>query len=556
MKKNLLLFCSLCLPILLSAQLFNQGGSITVESNAVLFVETDIINDTGTISNSGTIEVQGDLTNSATITSAVDSKVIFSGNADQTITSGGAVLELVELNKASTDLLLADEMSVNNKLTFLADDNQIILDINNLVISATGTIEDYDDNEYVVTGSTGQLVKQGATTFEYPVGFDQSTYNPVTLVEAGAADDKGVRVMENAHDDGTITGSILADEVVDASWIVTESVAGGSDLTVTPQWVTADELTDFDANANTVARYAAGAYDGLYNGLAASTGADPFTQSRAAFTEVGSFIVGSSAALDFVELSPRIFLSGPYNGTDMNDDLRTLGLIPTTEPYSATYTHEGLGGGEAVGSAADFDQTGTDDDIVDWVIVELRDAADNSTVVSSQSALLQRDGDIVGTDMNPIKMSGFGPSDYFVSVRHRNHLGVMSSATQSLDRVNTFQDFTDGSVSVFGFNAQEDMGASVFGLWAGNSSGNDNIKYTGTDNDFDVVRNAILGNGSNFLNLLGFSYNAYDIADVNLDGTVRFSGSNNDGDLIRNTILNYPGNFLNLLGFTINQQLP
>ena len=556
MKKKFLVLCSLCVPFFTNAQLFNDGGSITVESGAILFVDTDVINNTGTITNNGTIEVKGDLTNTAAIASAPDSKVIFSGDADQTLTSGGAVLELVELNKNASDLLLADVMTVNDKLSFLADDNQIVLANNNLVVNTAATIEDYDDNEYVVTNGTGELVKQGATNFVYPVGFDASTYNPVTIVEAGAADDKGVRVMANAYDNGTAAGAVIATEVVDATWVITESIAGGSDLTVTPQWELTDESAAFNGAQNVVARYNGVVYDGLFTDLAAKSGADPYTQTRSGFSEVGSFIVGTSPALDFVEFSPRVFLSGPYNGTDMNDDLRIANLLPISEPYSATYTHTALGGGESVAAVADFDQTGTDDDVVDWVILELRDAADNTNIVASQSALLQRDGDIVGTDMNPIKMSGFAPDDYFVTVRHRNHLGIMSNNVRTLDRVNTFQDFTDGSVATYGSNAQENMGASAMGMWAGNANGNGNIRYTGAGNDFDVIRNGVIGNPSNFFNQLTYSFSAYSLEDVNLDGNVSYTGANNDGDLIRNSILDFPGNFFNQLGYTILQQLP
>ena len=46
---------------------------------------------------------------------------------------------------------------------------------------------------------------------------------------------------------------------------------------------------------------------------------------------VGSFIVSS---LPFISLNLKVFLEGPFNGTGMNTDLNTTGLIPLAQPYN------------------------------------------------------------------------------------------------------------------------------------------------------------------------------------------------------------------------------
>ena len=50
-------------------------------------------------------------------------------------------------------------------------------------------------------------------------------------------------------------------------------------------------------------------------------------------------------------------------------------------------------------NASVFNTTGANA-IVDWVLVELRDGTTNTTVLQSQSALLQRDGDVVSVERN------------------------------------------------------------------------------------------------------------------------------------------------------------
>ncbi len=100
-----------------------------------------------------------------------------------------------------------------------------------------------------------------------------------------------------------------------------------------------------------------------------------------------------------VSIAMRAFLEGPYDvGTGlMHDSLRVRGSIPTTEPYSTLgYAHTGGGGGETVALAV-LVVAGANA-VVDWVVVEVRDANTPTTVVATRSALLQRDGDVVGTD--------------------------------------------------------------------------------------------------------------------------------------------------------------
>ena len=72
---------------------------------------------------------------------------------------------------------------------------------------------------------------------------------------------------------------------------------------------------------------------------------------------------------------------------------------------------------------------------LDWVVLELRIALDNAQLVASRSALVQRDGDVVEVDGTSSVRHGVPNGNYFLAVRHRNHLGVMKS-TGSVSRSN------------------------------------------------------------------------------------------------------------------------
>ena len=133
------------------------------------------------------------------------------------------------------------------------------------------------------------------------------------------------------------------------------------------------------------------------------------------------------------KLEIKVYLQGPYNGTSMNTGLNTNTLVPVAEPYSnlPNFTHVGNGGGEAIISNA-LTNTGTEE-IVDWVFVELRDKTNNTSIVATRSGLLQRDGDVVDVDgFSPLEFN-VPSDDYYVVVRHRNHLGIMTAMTVTLN---------------------------------------------------------------------------------------------------------------------------
>lgn len=435
---------------------------------------------TVTIEGSATLVLQDvDLLNEGTLDSQVGSKVVMSGTAANTITSNGDDIYDLQIDKDGANVDLLDDLTITNNVEFSNSGNKISIGANDLIMATAATFTGADASHYVQTGSTGELVKNSMGTFTFPVGYDGSTYNPITLNEAGTTDDIGVRVLENALEDGA-TGTVLADDVVDASWVITETVVGGSNLTVTAQWAASDELGVFDNQACAVTRYDGSTWDILPADEGAATGSDPYTRSKSAYTDVGVFTVAGSSIAAKVVLGINLFLEGPYDGAGMMmDNLRTTSLPGvTTEPYSGLgYAHVGGGGGESFDPTI-LNVTGNNA-IVDWVFVELRTTAANSSKVATQSALLQADGDIVSTDgVSDITFPGVAAGDYYVSVRHRNHCGVMSATDLSLSSVASVVDLTNSASATGGALALVDLGGGVWGLVSGDYDGSGQVQST------------------------------------------------------------------------------
>ncbi|HMQ76026.1 MAG TPA: hypothetical protein PKE21_08870 [Flavobacteriales bacterium] len=230
-----------------------------------------------------------------------------------------------------------------------------------------------------------------------------------------------------------------------------------------------------------------------------------------------------------VLVAPRMLLDGPYeSGTGlMSDGARAAGMLPLADPYPAMgYVHTGPPSPST--NASVLSVTGPNA-IVDHVLVELRDDADNTQVLASRTALLQRDGDVV--DVDGVSPVGFAAptGDYFLAVRHRNHLGCMTAVPIALNGTTTTVDLTQAGTAAFGTNARRSVGP-VMTLWCGDATFNGQVKYAGAGNDRDAILIAIGGL------VPTNTVTGYFAQDVNMDGTVKYAGTDNDRDRVLQTV--------------------
>lgn len=254
----------------------------------------------------------------------------------------------------------------------------------------------------------------------------------------------------------------------------------------------------------------------------ASVSGNNFSSTQPA---VAPFCVSSG-----IRLSSKLWLDGAYRVADerMSDALRTQGLLPLSEPYTALGFAQAAGGGAEEFPAALGSVTG-DDAIVDWVRLELRSQNDATQLVASRQALLQRDGDIVDVDgVSPV-LFRVPEGSYFVAVRHRNHLGCMSSSPITFTNGAAVLDLQDPATATYGTDAQRVVSGTAR-LWNGNVVGDTRVLYTGFQNDRDAILSAI-GGVVPTNTIVG-----YRMEDVNLDGVVKYTGLSNDRDPILQAI--------------------
>lgn len=523
-------------------------GAAVLCSN-IAFAQLYVDNAQFYIQSGATVTVQGDVTSNVDILGP--GKLILKGSANQNVNMGGSNIPNLEVDNVA-NATLTGHAKISGDLLFT--NGKLQIGNYNLALGNAATVTGATNAKFVVTNGSGKLIKAAlaATAFTYPVGNSLTTYNPVTISNSGTSDSIGVRCLANALSQGT-TGSAFSKEVVDASWDITEALAGGSNLTVTATWNGSDELTGFNRSNGTIgiSNYVTSpannvGWDLLLNQRGSATGTDPYTISRSNITNLGAFAVGQRPVLSPLLIEPKVFLQGAYNtGTNlMNTSLATLGVIPTTEPYTGMtgYTHVGSGGGETVSGTSFF----TTNSIVDWVFVSLHDGT-TGTVVSTRAALLKNDGTIVDTDGSPLSMAGNAQGNYYFSVRHRNHIGVRTAAVQNL----TAAKVTKVSYSFATGNAQaltpvspatntamtNKYGGTItttnYMLWAGDSNPNKNTRYSGPANDENTLLNTAPLSGNKSIT----SANGYYLNDFNLNGSVKYSGPNNDENILLNISL-------------------
>jgi hypothetical protein len=217
--------------LLQPSTLANSGSvkNITIEASASLTMQD------------GTMAVAGNWENNGTFIPGTGT-VAFNGTSDQTISNtAGETFNIMTINKASGVVLLSNNLTINSALNLT---NGIIdLQASNLNM-ASNTVNGGSATSYVRTSGAGVLkrnVSNSAVIF--PVG--NSAYNPATLSNIGTSDEFSLRVYDYVSSTGVEGGVPTSGQAVNRTWMVSEALTGGSNVTLKMQWNTGEEVNGF-----------------------------------------------------------------------------------------------------------------------------------------------------------------------------------------------------------------------------------------------------------------------------------------------------------------------
>ncbi len=514
MKRFLNLLPFLLLSGFCSAQLINDGGVITIKPGATLYVESDVTNNTvgantGTINVEGTLEVQGNLTNNATMSTISGSLVKFSGDTNSDFLSNGAVIENLQVDKdhaTNGTVTLQDDLTVKTNLDFepSTNGNKIVIGANDLILSEqTTTVTDPTGNDYIVADGTGMVQKNtdADSSFDFPIG-DADDYSPVNVnYTSGNSTYTSANVKASVAAVKHPNTPADADDHIERYWNVDQSGIGSYEATLTGTYVAGDVIGGMASDILGASQA---------DGSAGMSAADwDFAGSANAANQVSAMV--STASTDFTgfnffgKANLKVYLQGAYNsGTGMmSTTLSGLAAFPTTTPYTVAPFNapsESLPGAVIPANTTD------------WILVEAREAGNPSTVLAQKSAILKNDGTIVDLDGGDLFIKDADPSS-IIAIKHMNHLSIRTSTGIDL-MSNSLYDFSTGLGQVYTdpINLVNDAMIQVgsdFNMLCGDTSNDDVINFT------DLLNTNAASTPS--------STNVYNKHDVSFDGILNFT---------------------------------
>jgi len=168
-----------------------------------------------------------------------------------------------------------------------------------------------------------------------------------------------------------------------------------------------------------------------------------------------------------------VFFEGPFFISQMIPYLNLGGYIPLVQPYNQPPWN--YSGDETVSQIPN-------NDIVDWVLLEFRDAPDpvsagGLTTVYKTAAFLKADGTIVGLDgVNPPRVNLDYNYNLYLVVWHRNHVGIMSALPVVESADSYTYDFTDIADKTYGGEkAVKFLNSGMWGMNAGDANADGQI---------------------------------------------------------------------------------
>jgi Secretion system C-terminal sorting domain len=202
MNKIYFLLLIVCLSGRLQAQLYNNGGTISISSNATLHVGGTFTNATnGVIANNGTLNLTGNLVNNQSMSAANSGTLTFAGSSTQTVSGADSYLAKNITINNPTGVTLSKALKADGEVKFQSGVVAAASASEPLIFTANGTVS---TTNAPANGShvNGYVRKEGTGAFTYPVG-DGTRYQKLDINPT--ANSGGITVKYFAADAGSGT---------------------------------------------------------------------------------------------------------------------------------------------------------------------------------------------------------------------------------------------------------------------------------------------------------------------------------------------------------------
>ncbi len=334
------------------------------------------------------------------------------------------------------------------------------------------TTEGQELTDYLNYG--GQLYMEGGDTWYYDASTSVHALFNITGLADGSSD-----LSTISGQSGTFTNGMIFSYTGDNSWI--DHIDP-----VSPAFLIFENQSPV---YSTAVAYDAGTYKTIgasfeFGGLV--DGSTPSTKKELMYAYLDFF--GLIPATEYV-VDLKVFLEGPFITSEMQTSLNAESLIPIDQPYNlGPWNYSGT---EGVASIPNMN-------IVDWILVEFRDApgdastATEAAIFEYQAAFILNDGSIVGLDgLSGITLVNNVENNLYVVIHHRNHIPIMSANPIPLSGNVYEYDFTSSETTIYGgIDCSVEVASGVWGMVAGDGLCDGSIN----ENDEAVIWESEAGN--------------------------------------------------------------
>ena len=197
-----------------------------------------------------------------------------------------------------------------------------------------------------------------------------------------------------------------------------------------------------------------------------------------------SYYINGSVNRSSFQIGLKIYLEGAFQNGEMTTELNDLGLIPDSQPYSGSpWNYDGC---ESV--------TPIPENVVDWVLVELRESSGDASTATSdktiarQAGLLMKDGSVKNSSGNAnLEFSISYTDNLYLVIYHRNHVSAISANPIIIFNGNGTYDFSSAESKAFGdILGHKEISSTIWGLAAGDSNGDGDIDDLDKQNKWNV----------------------------------------------------------------------
>lgn len=481
--KNLLLAGTVLLSTFAQSQLVNNGATITVQPGATIFCSGSFTNTSGTVTNDGKIEVQGNFANSGTYNSTTNQDLlVMSGAGNATLNSGGAILQFLTINKASNAdrVTLASTVVVGTQLDYQSGvlTTDYLANPSYLLSAPTSAVFNFAAGREVV-GSVKRTGWANGSTVVF-----NAPHMQLVTANGTAPTELTVTMLP-----GAFSGDpSQVEREVKRKFLFTQTGGSGFSTDIRFPYMASELNSNVEGNlvpwslipalptAEWTARLTGGGRD-VTNDWVNTTAVDV-----------------TALAQEWKLADPRYtfnvtaYLRGPFGGGAMSTALNTGGLIPAGQPYGPM----------------PFDYPGTENaspapaNAVDWVLVEFRKPsglqpadATSLTRIGRKAGFLRNDGTMINADGAPFSFDIEKQGGGFIAVRHRNHLGVLSTLVPSNEDGTIANNFSVLANVYKNPIASSDPvtllpSSALYGLWSGDANTSNSVNSL----DVNAVKSA------------------------------------------------------------------